>query len=358
MAENTATSPEEGLKTPVKEAIKRVGVLFPGQGNQYIGMGRQLCEQYPSARARYETAARILGIPIENLFLEGPPDPMLVFLATVIYSTVLYETRVELEHTEGLEPKIENPAFFAGMSAGEASALYAGRALESFEDFITLCKHRGKNVIRGSYNGKCMLKLTNVKDKSQIEELCVKTGADLGLWNAPDTFVLSADPDEIKTANRVIVDMGQNTWKPRELDVNVPYHSSKLKVIAEGLWRKVLHYFHIRKKLRKPEVPVVANATGELYKDDEDAPELLERHLVTTVLWYQSMMKFVYGRDDNGNPLANIAPVDAVVELGPKIKPNRPGGGSLSSLLARFPYKVPVLHITSEAQLKNAEYAY
>ncbi|MBD3260042.1 acyltransferase domain-containing protein [Candidatus Woesearchaeota archaeon] len=363
MAETTADLPEEGLNPPKKEDIKSIGVLFPGQGNQYRGMGRALCEQYPSALERYKTAARILGngrrqpLPLENLFLEGPADPLMTFLATVIYSVVLYETRVELEEEEGLEPKISNPAFFAGMSAGEASALYAARAME-FNDFVALCRHRGRNVIKKSYDGKCMLKLANIEDAAELDDVCKKVGAEFGLWNAPDTIVLTAEPEEIQAANKTIIDMGRSNWKPKELNINIPYHSSKLKGIAEKWWRKALNYFHIMRRLRKPQIPVIANATAEPYAEDADAPELLEKQFYTTVLWYHSMMKFVFGRDAKGNPLANQHTVDAVVELGPKIRPNRPGGGSLSSLLSRFPYKKPVLHLTSEAQLRNVKFAY
>ncbi|MBW2987822.1 ACP S-malonyltransferase [Candidatus Woesearchaeota archaeon] len=360
MAENTA-NPVIEKPAPKPDEIKTIGVLFPGQGNQYKGMGRQLCMENPAAKRVYDIVHYTLGIPYGDLFMEGEWTSTNILMATVTYSIAILRAREELEEKENLKPRISDATFYAGMSAGEIPALLAGGAFSKLEDSFELVYERALKLAKRSFNGSCMMRLSNVEDKQELDDICLKIGAEIGLWNAPDTLVVSGEPDEIQKTNKTIVDMGKNKiWRPLELKVNAPYHTRKFRVIAKSVWRKVLRTFHLRRKLMNPHRPVVANATGELYGEKDDAPELLEKQFYNTVLWYQTMMKWVFGKDVKGGSLAgpgNYA-VDAVVEIGPKSKPQRPGGGSLSGLLKRFPDAVPILHLTNERQLRNTELVY
>jgi [acyl-carrier-protein] S-malonyltransferase len=360
MAENTANSEAE-KPVPKLEDIKRIGVLFPGQGNQYKGMGRDLCIQSAAAKRVYDKIHYALGVPYEDLFMEGEWNSVNILMATVAYSIGLLKAREELEIKEGLRPIISDATFYAGMSAGEIPALLAGGAFEKIEDSFELVYERALKLAKRAFDGSCMLRVSNVEQVRELEDVIARIGAEIGLWNAPDTLVVSGEPAEIEKTSKTIIDMGRNNiWKPLELKVNAPYHTSKFKIIGQSLWRKVLRTFHRRKKLMNPIKPVVANATGELYGEKDDAPELLERQFYSTVLWYQTMMKWVFGKDTKGTPLTSqgVYPVDAVVEIGPKAKPKRPGGGSLSSLLKRFPDAVPILHLTNERQLRNTQLVY
>jgi len=360
MAENTANSVIE-KPVPKLEDIKTIGVLFPGQGNQYKGMGRDLCTQSVAAKRVYDKIHFTLGVPYEDLFMEGEWSSVNILMATVAYSIGLLKAREELEIKENLMPKISEATFYAGMSAGEIPALLAGGAFEKIEHSFELVYERALKLAKRSFNGSCMMRVSNVEQVQELEDMCMSIGAEIGLWNAPDTLVISGEPDEIQKTGTTIIDMGKNKlWRPLEIGVNAPYHTSKFRVIGQGLWRKVLRTFHRRKKLMNPERTVIANATGEPYGARDDAPDLLERQFYNRVLWYQTMMKWVFGKDTEGTPLVpqGVYPVDAVVEIGPKARPGRPGGGSLSSLLKRFSDSVPVLHLTNESQLRNNELVY
>ncbi|MFW6193339.1 MAG: ACP S-malonyltransferase [Gemmatimonadota bacterium] len=247
-------------------------VLFPGQGAQEVGMGRDLAEAFPEAAALFERADDVLGVPLRRICWEGPEEeltrtenaqPALLLHGYVVWSLL----------PEGLRA---STTVAAGHSLGEFTAYLAAGAL-GLEDALRLVRRRGE-LMAASKEG-TMAAVLGLDDED-VGAVCRETDGVVvpANFNAPGQVVVSGAADAVARAVRRAREAG--AWRVIELDVSGAFHSPLMEVARDGLAEALREV-----EFRPPAFPVVANAAGRPVEDPEEARELLVEQLTSPVRW-------------------------------------------------------------------------
>ncbi len=258
-------------------------ILFPGQGAQYEGMGRDWAEADAVARATWEEADRILGFPLsEKAWSSGEEVHRTDIAQPAIFVTSVAVIRVLEER--GYD-RFAAP-FTAGLSLGEYTALWAAGALE-FADGLRLVRLRGEAMQAASEaKASGMLSLMGA-DLEQAEALAL-VGAEHGICqvanrNAPGQIVLSGELAALDAAQAAAAEHGVR--RTRRLVVAGGFHSECMRPAADALARALAET-----AVEPPRLPVLSNVTGEpVGEDPERIRELLARQVCAPVLWQKSM---------------------------------------------------------------------
>jgi [acyl-carrier-protein] S-malonyltransferase len=287
-----------GLAVPLPDPPRAdVAWVFPGQGSQEVGMGRDVYDASPAARSIFERADAALGVPLTRLCFEGPEDELRQTINTqpaiVTVSVALLEAARERDHCLVQT----RPAFVAGHSLGEYSALIAA-GVASFEDGVRLVRERGRLMqLAGEQNPGTMAAVIGL-DESIVEEVCQETGAEITNLNGPGQIVIGGRRPAVIRAMDLAKARG--AAKVVELPVSGAFHSSLMQPAVNGMAQMLSAIpFH------EPEVPVVANATAEPLTSGASIKDELLRQLTTAVQWQRSM------------ELISRLGVTAVAEIGP-----------------------------------------
>ncbi len=274
--------------------------LFPGQGSQYVGMGYDLAEKYPTACDVFAQADHVLGILLSRLCFEGPAEALndTVNTQPAILATSAAALRV-LE-SQGLEA----PAYVAGHSMGEFSALVASEAL-SFEAGLKLVRERGRLMKEaGERNPGGMAAVLGL-EREVLEDVCAivrgRTGAYVGVANdnCPGQIVISGAVTALERAMEAARERGAK--RIVRLAVSIAAHSPLMAEAAEAFKQ------HLDDTpLREPTVPIVANAIARPLTDVDAIRDALRKQLTSPVRWTESMA-WALAQD-----------VDCFVEVGPK----------------------------------------
>ncbi len=280
--------------------MKRKVFLFPGQGSQYVGMGKDFYENSEEAREIFNEADQILGYSLSRLCFEGPEEELrLTFNTQPALLTVSY---IAFKLT-GLKPDLA-----AGHSLGEYSALVASGSL-SFRDGLKLVARRGHYMMEAVPPGQGVMAAVIGLDYQKISEAlkAVKKGlVQVANWNSEEQVVIAGEKAAVEEALEILK-------PPRSvyLQVSGPFHTELMRPAAERLKKDLEEV-----EFRNPEFPVISNVTAEEIRTGEQARELLYRQITSPVLWYPSMQKL------------SEYQVEQVVEIGP--------GKVLSGLIRRI----------------------
>ena len=302
--------------------MQKTALLFPGQGAQVVGMGKDIYDEYSRARDLFHRASEEVDFDLMKLCFSGPQEelsetqysqPAILTTSIAFLEVARYETRLESAR----------PVATAGLSLGEYTALVFAGALQ-FEDAVKLVYRRGQAMAAAGRKKKgSMLSVIGLDEKQIVE---VVAGAeDAGIitaanFNCPGQIVLSGEPAALKKADELAKAAGARMTV--ELQVSGAFHSELMKPAAEDL-AKALEEVEIS----RPQTPVMSNVTADYVSHPDQIRELLVRQLTHPVKWQHSMEKLI----EDG--------VNNFYEIGP--------GRVLAGLMKRINRKLPVKSINS-----------
>jgi [acyl-carrier-protein] S-malonyltransferase len=258
--------------------------LFPGQGAQHSGMGRDWCERFPVARATFESADRLLGFGLSAACWSPGEDVNRTDVAQPgIFATGVAIVRVLEE--QGLDRK--SIALVAGLSLGEYTALWCAGSL-AFEDGLKLVRLRGEAMQDASRKIPSAMTSLMGATEEQARALAAAAAAkgicQVANLNAPGQVILSGEIAALDFAETIAKDHGVR--RTRRLQVAGGFHSECMRPAAERLKAALRDV-----QLGKPRVPFVSNVTGDLTTDPEAIRSQLAEQVCAPVLWEKSMRR-------------------------------------------------------------------
>ena len=257
---------------------KTIALLFPGQGSQSVGMGKDLYEKYPLARQTFEEADDALGYKLSAICFEGPEDQLR--LTEITQPAIL---TVSVAALRVLETRIPKPAYVAGHSLGEYSAHVASGTF-SFADAVRTVRNRGKYMqeavpvgigAMAAILGMDLDKVTAVCHDAAQGEICEPANI-----NSPEQIVISGNTAAVERAAKLADERGAK--RAKLLPVSAPFHCSLMKPAQDRL-KDDLDAL----ALQKPVYPVACNVEAALITDDLRARDTLLRQVTGSVKWEQ-----------------------------------------------------------------------
>lgn len=251
----------------------KIGFLFPGQGAQSIGMGKDLYENYQEVRDIYENVHKITGVDIKKITFDGTEQEL-----SKTQNTQIAVLTMSLAILKLLEKKGINAEISAGLSLGEYTALIYSKCI-SFEDGVELVKKRGEYMQNLLPEGDwAMAAILGLEDE-KVEEVCKKVVDGFVVpvnYNTQGQVVISGEKTAVEQAEIIAKEMGAK--KVRILKTSGPFHTKKL-IEASNALRKDLEKININKFKTK----VVKNINGDIYKDEENIKAILAEHMISPV---------------------------------------------------------------------------
>ena len=260
--------------------MKRFALIFPGQGAQKIGMGKELYDQSPAARAVFDQANAILGEDLARVIFEGPEDKLMstAYCQPAIF-TVSMAALAAFRASE--KSSAVAVAYTAGLSLGEYGAMCAAGVL-SFKDSLELIRKRGAYMEEAAKAHPGKMAAVIGFDKDKLVAICAQAGCEVANFNAPDQIVITGAGAAVDEACRLITEAGGKKVIP--LDVSGAFHSSLMRVAADKFAGEL-----VCAPLQMTDTKVISNVTAKPQLSSEEVRSNLSRQIYSPVQWVDSV---------------------------------------------------------------------
>lgn len=303
----------------------QIGFLFPGQGAQKVGMGKDLYEKYEEVKNVYDEVKKITGIDIKKISFEGPEE-----LLNKTQNTQLAILTESLAILKVLKNKNIKAKMSSGLSLGEYTALIEDEIFD-FETGIKVVEKRGEIMQKLTPKGNWkMAAIMGLREK-QVEEICKKMDNRYVVpanYNTKGQIVISGEEEAVVKAGELAKEMGAK--KVSLLNTEGPFHTPKLEKCSIALKKELTKI-----KINKKDSKVVKNIDGKTYMENDNIIEILSKHISNPVR-FTSCLQTMY---DNG--------IDTFVEIGP--------GRTLSSFVKRMKFEnsIKIMNVSNCEELET-----
>lgn len=298
----------------------KTAFIFPGQGAQYIGMGKDFYEQILVSKEVFELASNVSGLDVAALCFEENDK------INITEYTQIAMLAMEVAILKAIEERGYKPDVTAGLSLGEYGAITAAGVM-SAEDVFKVVRKRGIYMQEAVPEGGAMVAVLGL-DTAVIEEVCAKTEGVISIanYNCPGQIVITGESDAAERAVQALKEAGAKRCVP--LNVSGPFHSCMLEDAGEKLGQ-VLN----QATVCDIRIPYLSNVTADYVMDKEQVKPLLVRQVSSPVRWQQSVERMIADG------------VDIFVEIGP--------GKTLSGFMRRINKEVKTLNIEKVEDLEK-----
>ena len=298
----------------------KTAFMFPGQGAQYVGMGKDFYEQIPVCKEMFELAGKASGLDVVSLCFEENEQ------INITEYTQIAMLAAEVAMLKAVEEKGIKPDVTAGLSLGEYGALAASGVMTP-EDVFKIVRKRGIYMQEAVPNGGAMVAVLGL-DTGVIEKICEETPGTVTIanYNCPGQIVITGEEEAVQTAVGKLGEAGAKRCVP--LKVSGPFHSPMLAGAGEKLAGELETV-----EIHEIQIPYIANVTADYVKKTEDVKPLLEKQVSSSVKWQQTIERMLADG------------VDTFIEIGP--------GKTLSGFMRKINRDVKVLNVEKVEDLEN-----
>lgn len=292
--------------------MSKVAFMFPGQGAQYVGMGKDFYDTYDEAKAVYQLAGEATGLDMESLcFTEN--DKLNVTEYTQIAMLATEVAILKVVEAKGIKADV-----CAGLSLGEYGALAAAKVME-LKDLFRLIRMRGLLMQEAYPVGGAMTAVLGM-DADKIKEICDNTEGIVTIanYNCPGQIVITGEEEAVGKAAQALSEAGVKRCIP--LKVSGPFHSALLEGAGSKLGEELE-----KVTIQKPQIPYVCNVDATYVTEADRIKELLEKQVSSSVCWQQSVENMIADG------------VDTFIEIGP--------GKTLTGFMRKINKDVKVMNI-------------
>lgn len=274
----------------------KIGLIFAGQGAQYVGMGKDLYDNIDVCKEVFEIADRELGYSISEICFNGSKEEL-----DSTENTQPAILTVSIAALKALEVNDIKADIVAGLSLGEYSALVCSGVL-SFEDAVKVVKKRGKFMQEAVPQGVGGMAAILGLDREKVQEVCDVAGekglVKIANYNCPGQIVIAGENEALKLACEKAGEFGAK--RVIELSVSGPFHTPLLKPAADKLYSELE-----KVQLEEMKIPVITNVTADYIEDTKEIKDILKKQVMSSVLWEDTIIRMI----EDG--------VDTFIEVGP-----------------------------------------
>ncbi len=306
----------------------KTAFLFSGQGAQAIGMGKELCENFPAADKVFDEASEALGFDIKDMIWNGDSDTLMITENTQPAILTMSAAALKVAEEIGLKPDV-----VAGLSLGEYTAHVCSGSMK-FSDAVRLVKKRGKYMQEEVPLGVGAMAVILALTPEDVREICAKASekgvCEPANFNCPGQITVAGEKAAVEYACELAKEKGAK--RAMLMPVSAPFHCSMLKGAGEKLKAELE-----KVEIGEMKISLITNVTADYVKSSDEIRDILVRQVSSSVLFEESLRRMMADG------------VDTFIEIGP--------GKALSGFVKRIDKTKTILNIEDMASLNKTKTA-